>query len=131
MTADMAAADDYEEALALELRRPDGSVVPTEEIYVRDTEFMLAFAAGDADPVDPLDLLDIDGEATALPDAEDDDDLRVAFDPETDVDELDDDDLFDGIDDLGLELGGWRDEPERTFPRFQLYVRVLDEADIP
>ena len=119
ISADLAAAGDYLDALALELRRSDGSTVPTEQIDVTDTEFLVAFGALEDE----------------RPDDSRGDELRVSFDPETDTDDSDedegDDDLFEDPDPLGLGLGGWKDRPARTLPRFQLHVTLLDEADLP
>ena len=45
LTADMDSARDQEDAVALELRGPNGTVIPTEDIWVKDTEYLIALAA--------------------------------------------------------------------------------------
>lgn len=45
--ADLAAARAHSDALALELRGLDGSLIPTEWIDIRDTEFLLSLARDD------------------------------------------------------------------------------------
>lgn len=121
INADLSAAGDYLDALALKLRRPDGSVVPTESIDVTDTEFLVAFGAPEGDPlIDPVDQ------------PAEGDDLRVSFDPETDVDDPEEDeDIFDDPELLSLESDEWKEPPVRRFPRFQLEVTLRDEADLP
>ncbi|MEX2179048.1 MAG: hypothetical protein WD801_10080 [Gemmatimonadaceae bacterium] len=49
--ADYASNQVYLESLELELRGPDGSVIPTESIGLQDTEYLLALAS-EADPND-------------------------------------------------------------------------------
>lgn len=125
ISADLTAAGDYLDALALELRRPDGSIVPTEQIDVTDTEFLVAFGAlEDEPPADSPDEAETEGE-----------EFRVSFDPETDIDDPDDDagdeDLFADPDPLGPGLGDWRERPLRAFPRFQLHVTLFDDAALP
>lgn len=124
ISADLTAAGDYLDALALEVRRPDGSIVPTEQIDVTDTEFLVAFGAVEDEPADSPDEADTEGE-----------EFRVSFDPDTDVDDPDDhegdEDLFTDPDALGLGLGRWREQPLRAFPRFQLHVTLFDDADLP
>ena len=63
--ADFAAAQNHCDALALELRGPDGSVIPTEWIDVRDTEFLLSLACQDDLDMDDADRVfsdDVDDE---------------------------------------------------------------------
>lgn len=114
--ADLAAAEDHYDALALELRGPDGAVIPTEWIDLRDTEFLLS-------------LTDDDLEATSLEldfSSEEEDDFgdpppgfgdAPAFDLEDELNFNDDDDA------------PWR--PERVFPRYQLQVMLRDDAAVP
>jgi hypothetical protein len=42
LLADLAAENDQYDALALELRAPNGSVIATESIYVTDTDYLIA-----------------------------------------------------------------------------------------
>ena len=114
--ADLAAAADYCEALALELRGPDGSLIPTEWIDVRDLEFLASLVI--------------------------EDDLEIGERNAESVDELDNDfseswdELLGGPDYdahvFGRELENdddWRTaEPP---PRYQLQVMLRDDGAIP
>jgi hypothetical protein len=114
--ADFAAAADHCEALALELRAPDGSVIPTEWIDVRDLDFLtslvieddLAMGEGGSEP-----LGDIDDEFS-----ESWDELLSGADYDGDVfgPEIENDDE-------------WRGSSEG--PRYQLQVMLRDDAAIP
>lgn len=65
--ADLAAEQDQYEPLVLELRAPNGAVIATEDIWVRDVEYLLAIGAEadeelpgvDAAPDDSLDADDV------------------------------------------------------------------------
>lgn len=46
LRADLAAEHDQYEALALELRAPNGSVIATESIHITDTDYLLAIWQG-------------------------------------------------------------------------------------
>jgi hypothetical protein len=113
--ADLAAAANYQQALELELRRSDGSVVPTERIDINDTEFLRAF--GEA----------CEEESDAIPGGEPDLDEPSNRPPWTE-----DDDLFH-------ELGIAESEPELAadtseapeIARFQLMVTLHDDAVLP
>ena len=114
--ADFAAAADHCEALELELRAPDGSVIPTEWIDVRDLEFLTSLVVeedletgeGNAETLGDLEGessesweellggLDYDGEVFA-PERADDDDWRTA----------------------------------QPHPRYQLQVMLRDDGAIP
>jgi hypothetical protein len=114
--ADFAAAQGHCDALALELRGPDGSVIPTEWIDVRDTEFLLSLAREDE-----FDIGDCD----------------AGFPRHTD------DGRIDALEEvLGLADGddeGWALEleddsewhAEEPFPRYQLQVMLRDDAAVP
>lgn len=113
--ADLASALDREAALELELRGPDGSVIETEFIDLQDTEFLLSLSGDDFGEPDWCDeLLDFDSEISA-----------------GNISDLDDDDLFD--DDSWSEEfdSDWTDEPETPFPRYQIFVTLVDDADVP
>jgi hypothetical protein len=71
--ADLAAAQNHSDALALELRGPDGSVILTEWIDVRDTEFLLSLARDDE-----LEMTEGDGVSW--------DDVEEEYDGDFDVD---------------------------------------------
>ena len=110
--ADLAAAFVHRDALELELRGPDGAVIPTEDVDVRDTEFLLSLA-GEEHERDWWDDLDaMAGEA-----------------PDLDAAPLDESDLLDEPEfDWAAELEEFE---EREFPRYQITVVLRDEAAIP
>jgi hypothetical protein len=111
LVADLAAERDQYESLDLELRAPDGRVIPSEDIYIRDTEFLLAI------------------------DEERDDDDEESLKDLTLVDILDSEDLeaFETqLKDLAEDPEPWvSDDQPREPARFQLYVRLQDEWSIP
>ena len=114
--ADFAAAADHCEALTLELRAPDGSVIPTEWIDVRDLDFLtslvveedLEMGAGESEP-----LGDIEDELS-----EDWDEIHSGLDGDANM--------------FGPDLENedqWRGS--RELPRYQLQVMLRDDAAIP
>lgn len=125
--ADYQSACDEEAALELELRGPDGKVIPTEDIAVRDTEFLIAWS-----------------EETAQRDEEtldaDDADAMMALDDEGDVppwesgeDDLDEDALIAELEALSADdaADGWRPREERPWMRYQLQVELIHDWSIP
>ena len=112
--ADVQSAYDREDALELELHGPDGSLIETEDIGIRDTEFALSLANAE---------------------------FECELDEEFALDE--DDPSFDELRELEQEMLGehdeWSlasdpecgDEPERPFPRYQIFVQLIDDADVP
>jgi hypothetical protein len=104
--ADLVAATDRCEALLLELRGPDGAVIPTTDISIRDTELMASWA----------DLDDDDISSAQLSSAE-----RRALDAAVEHDLMMLDDGF-GTEwaTAGEDEMEWN-EPE--FPRYQVYVK--------
>src|SRR5688572_19904616 len=54
LAADCAAERDQYESLALEMRSPDGRVIPTEDIYIRDTAYSQAIGDECADHEESL-----------------------------------------------------------------------------
>ena len=113
--ADLAAAEDHYNALEVELRGPDGTVIPTEWIDLRDMEFLLSLTDDDLEGTSPE--LDFASE-------EEDDfgDPPPGFGDAPDFD-LEDEFEFDDDD------APWR--PERVFPRYQLQVMLRDDAAVP
>jgi len=112
LVADAAAERDQYETLALELRAPDGRVIPAEDIFIRDTAWLLAIdeERHGGEEESPTDLpLDDEREAGDL----------EAF--ETQMMEL--------AEDLCPPWAS--DEQPREPVRFQLYVRLKDEWSIP
>jgi hypothetical protein len=100
--ADIQSAADREEALALELRRADGTVIPTEHIAIIDTHYRLS-----------------------LPEPEFDDDEDVELDEEilADFEELQAEWEMNEI----LSANA----PETEFPQYQIQIRLIDPADVP
>jgi hypothetical protein len=109
--ADVAAAEAHVEALELTLRAPDGSIVLTESIEVRDNEFTLSLATEDDVTVpDPL-FADSEADKQLLADMEHDAALLEEwFGPDWDCE----DDRF------------WEDEP--AFPRYQIHVELSPDT---
>ena len=99
--------------LPLELRGPDGEVVPTEDLWIQDSEYLLAVA-----------------DETPLPDEPEPewmDDLEAdAWDPELDA-------MLAEVPDLPDPPEPDDDEPEeaREWPRYQVMLRLIDDAAIP
>jgi hypothetical protein len=110
--ADLSAAANYQQALELELRRPDGSVVPTERIDINDTEFLRAFGEAYEEEID------------AIPGVE-----RAFDEPPGRPPWTSEDDLFDelGIFESEPDLADTCDAPETA--RFQLMV-TLDDGEV-
>jgi hypothetical protein len=114
--ADAAAASDRREAMELELRGPDGAVIPTEDIDVRDTEFMLALAD---EAMDEFDIEDIDP--------------ILATDEQKELRQLlaDDEALFEDELDIDDDPTPYVPDEECVYPRYQIHVRLRDNAAIP
>jgi hypothetical protein len=111
--ADVAAAQAQCDALELELRRADGTVVPTEWIDVRDTEYLLELAREFEEDDERREA--IFGERPTDPE------LEAAIEHDLAVmDELHGEDEPD----LGID-----DEPE--WPRYQLQIMLRDDLDLP
>jgi len=114
--ADIASAVDRRDALQLELRGPDGCVIPIESLSVRDTVALMATADARVD----ADLSWYDAlteEERALLDGE------IAADPEPNTNlEADVAEML-GI--LGGEGGG------NALPRYEIEIRLVDERAIP
>jgi hypothetical protein len=110
LAADLAAERDQYESLALELRDPDGRTIPTEDIYIRDTAWLLA----------------IDG------DIEDEEELFTEL-PVVDVPDSEEHEALEAqLMDLAEDFPAWvSDEQPREPARFQLHVRLKDEWSIP
>jgi len=99
------------DALALELRGPDGEVIPTEDLFVQDTEHLLSLAP-----------------APEWPDA-----LEPTADEDVDAADFapDDTELLDAPEfDFEAELAE-SDGEERVWPRYQLMVTLVNETDVP
>lgn len=112
--ADLAAAENHYDALELELRGPDGSVIPTEWIDLRDTEFLLSLTDDELEAARlELDFSSEDDDFGNPPPGFGDD--IPDFELETDF----------GVED---ELAPWR--PELIFPRYQLQVMLRDDAAV-
>jgi hypothetical protein len=113
--ADLAAAFQHLEALELELRSEDGTVVPTEDVGFQDTHYLLDVARNIETAFDEVraqwQLRNEEGELSDM----------------EDIDELDE---LDALGDLDFawtadELG------ESELPRYQVHVTLIDEHTIP
>jgi hypothetical protein len=112
--ADLAAAYQYLEALELELRREDGTVVPTEDVGFQDTHYLMEVARSIETVFDEVReqwLLDKERELS-------------------DVEGIDDMNELDDMDDLN---NAWTPEElgESELPRYQVHVTLIDEHTIP
>ena len=100
--ADVRAAADREEALALELRRADGMLIETESIAIIDTYYLLSL------PDPELDL---------------DDDIELDEEILADLEELQAEWARNEIVSAN--------EPETEFPQYQIQVQLIDPASVP
>ena len=110
--ADAAAAQAHFDALELVLREPDGSIVPTEWIGIRDTELYAAEVEAlenELEDVDPI----LGDEA----------DLELQRSVEHDME------ILDAMSEAELANGSADEWDERTFPRYQLQVGLVGESD--
>lgn len=106
-------------ALPLELRAPDGSLVPGADVHITDTEWLLSLA-GNIEDEWQADVAMAEAELREeLAPSEDDDSEQISADPPPWIDDDADDDL-DEFDVPDLELGD--DRPPREFPRYQVQV---------
>jgi len=109
LAADVLAASDQEEALALELRGPDGRVIETEDVGIVDTEYLLS-----------------------IPPSEDEDDVQLTAEEQAELDEtvaewdemLAEEQLLRGTPDAG-------EDEETQMPRYQIQVYLVDDASVP
>lgn len=114
--ADYAAAEAQCEGLDLELRGPDGSVIATEWIGIRDTQIPLSLD-------DDLFGDDWSSEGPAAFDPEREAALEKAIEADRALlDEMhkDSDDQHD-----------WDEPPDCELPRYQIHVRLIDNRSVP
>ena len=112
------ASEAHLDSLQLELRGSDGRVIQTEWIDVRDTEQLLALAR--EIPDEEFDDADLDAETRAA--IEHDVALIEEWDREREPEGLWEDY------DRSL-MRDWQDTV--MFPRYQVQVRLIDDADVP
>ena len=105
LLADLAAERDQYEALALELRAPNGSVIATERISISDTDYLQAIGC------EP-------DEEEEFPDGASDD----VFDPAV---------LEQQLEEFEEDPPWLQPAPEREPARFQISVTLQDEWSIP
>ena len=121
--ADLAAAEDHYDALELELRGPDGRVIPTEWIDLRDTEYLLTIPE-----LDEIQGADVGAELW------EEDDNAFGDPPDYIGDPLDFGD-FEAEDDFDFDIDDFDDHERwraaRVFPRYQLQVMLRDDASVP
>jgi hypothetical protein len=114
--ADVAAAGAQEEGLELELRGPNGAVIPTESIGIRDTEYVMS-----TDFSEDLSLYDVEAGGMSDPDA----DAEMMAEVEEFLAELEANEAWQG----SSEESG--EEKPSIWARYQIMVTLLDEADVP
>jgi hypothetical protein len=121
--ADLAEAFQHLRALDLELRREDGTVVPTADIGVQDTQQLLEFSPVERDEIE-----------TFGPDADDELFEMTERDLPFDADALSDDPVEEvrdpRLDDLVTEWMPDDLEPP-PLPRYQIHVLLLEDDAIP
>lgn len=114
--ADIMEATTHATSLELELRGPDGRVIPTESIGVQDTEFLLSLAR-DAESPELEDGWDpeLDAELSSMMVEDDEQDEELALDEPAE---------------LWRDYGDERIE-EGTWPRYQIQVQLIDDDNVP
>lgn len=114
--ADYAAAEAQSEALDLELRGPGGSVIATEWIGIRDTQFPLSldgnsfgddWLSGDLGAFDP--------------------EREAALEKAIEADRALLDEMYEGFDDQQ----DWDESPDNDLHRYQIHVRLIDDRSVP
>jgi hypothetical protein len=121
--ADLAAANAQEEGLALQLRGPTGAVIPTEDIGIQDTEFLISLSLRD-----DVSLYDVEAGMTGDPEIDEEmqaeiDEIVEAFN-EREAWHRRADDAGEGGEDAA-------DEEPSSLPRYQIQVHLVDDADVP
>ena len=103
--ADLQAAIDQEEALELEVRGPDGSVIATEDVGITDTHYLLSIPHNDK------------------PEEE----IVLSPEDEAEVEAMVEEILAEH------EVHRFADtlEPEIEHPRYQIQIRLVDHNDVP
>lgn len=100
--ADVISACDQEEALELELRREDGTLIETTDIGIIDTHYLLS-----------------------IPISEDDEDFELTPEQQTEIDDV----VAEmRAEDWKVSAD---DEEERDFPQYQVQVRLVDQNAVP
>jgi hypothetical protein len=122
--ADLAEAFQHLESLDLELRREDGSVVPTACIGLQDTHRLLALAAEEEKDATVLSEEDLDEESVAE---------GMEGLEQVDADALDGDPSTDAFIDSWVDdfCTAWESEHPREFPRYQIHVELRSGDAIP
>ena len=106
LRADVQAAIDQEEALELEVRGPDGSVIPTEDVGITDTHYLLSIPDNDR-PTEEEIVLSPEDEAEVEAMVQE---ALAEFEEHRFADSL---------------------EPEVEHPRYQILIRLVDHNDVP
>jgi hypothetical protein len=109
--ADLAAANAQADGLALELRGPNGAVIPTEDIGVQDTEYLRSLN------FEEVSIYDVERGL-----CEDDLDEETLAEIEEFVEEFKENTRWVSEDE---------EEKESDLPRYQIQVHLIDEADVP
>lgn len=105
------------QSIPLQLRAPDGSLVPAAHIEITDTEWLLSLVPGIEDDWQ-ADLAIAEAELREEFGSPDDDSEQISADPPPWIDDEDGD--LDEFDVPEVELGS--EQPPREFPRYQLQV---------
>lgn len=103
-------------ACSAQLRGPDGSVIATEWIAIRDTQFPLSL---DGDPFD--DDWSSEDFGPFHPERE------AALEKAIEADRALLDEIQEGFDDQH----DWDESPDSDLPRYQIHVRLIDNKSVP
>lgn len=122
--ADSKAAESHCEALELQLRGPDGSIIDTESISIQDTELLLSLAR-ESETFDYVDDPSLVGEI--------DPQLQAEMDAEAADIEQYFEQYFEELEDIAGDFAAATQESwaEATFPRYQIFVHLVNEWSIP
>jgi hypothetical protein len=101
--ADVLAAVDREEALALELRGPDGERIETESIAIIDTHYLLSIPDNDL--------------------ADEDESCQLTAEQEAEIDAF--------VEEWNAQREEWRSEENVEFPRYQIQIQLVDKDACP
>jgi hypothetical protein len=120
--ADVAEAVTHVESLELELRGPDGAVIPTEWIGVRDVELVLS-EVSEVDEMDDLDEID--------PMRADEADMELLRSVQHDMEIIDEMIERNAAASRAAGIPVREEWEEPPYPRYQIQVGLFDDAAVP
>jgi hypothetical protein len=120
------------ETIPLELRAPDGRVIPTDHIEITDLEWLISLAppieSGEDDWQADAELADFELQEQFQPEERYEDPLKDLLPAEWTQEERDPLRLFDEFDIPDLEFGEMEDPntPPPVYPRYQIQVQITN-----